>query len=74
MMSQSFGQWLKQQRRALGLSQKELAQKVGCSAALIRKIEAGERSPPAKLRNSSHIIWTSPGMTATFSSNSPVPA
>jgi predicted ATPase/DNA-binding XRE family transcriptional regulator len=43
--SDRFGQWLREQRRELGLTQEELADKVGCSRALIRKIEAGERTP-----------------------------
>ena len=41
----SFGKWLKQRRAAAGLTQQELAQQVGCSAALLRKIEAGARRP-----------------------------
>lgn len=39
----TFGRWLKQRRISLSLSQNELAEKIGYSAALIRKIEAGER-------------------------------
>jgi predicted ATPase/DNA-binding XRE family transcriptional regulator len=42
---QSFGVWLKQQRNAQHLTQEELAERVACSAALIRKIEAGLRIP-----------------------------
>ena len=41
----SFGQWLKQKRKRLDLSQEELANRVGCSDISIRKIEAGERRP-----------------------------
>jgi DNA-binding CsgD family transcriptional regulator/tetratricopeptide (TPR) repeat protein/DNA-binding XRE family transcriptional regulator len=44
-MMTSFGGWLKQRRKAHGWSQQELGQRVGCSAALIRKIEANERRP-----------------------------
>jgi transcriptional regulator with XRE-family HTH domain len=43
--SGAFGQWLREKRRELGLTQEELAHQVGCSRALIRKIEAGERTP-----------------------------
>lgn len=39
----TFGRWLRQRRISLGLSQKALADKIGYSAAMIRKIEAGER-------------------------------
>lgn len=42
-MDGAFGLWLKQRRRSLGMSQQDLAQQVGCSAALIRKLESGER-------------------------------
>jgi predicted ATPase/transcriptional regulator with XRE-family HTH domain len=41
----SFGGWLKQRRRELGLTQKELAQIVGCSIITVRKFEADERRP-----------------------------
>jgi hypothetical protein len=37
-----FGDWLKARRRALDLTQEELAQR-GCSIFALRKIEAGER-------------------------------
>jgi predicted ATPase/DNA-binding XRE family transcriptional regulator len=40
-----FGQWLKQRRRSLDLTQVELAERVGCSPETIRKIEAEERRP-----------------------------
>ena len=41
----SFGQWLKKRRRALDLTQQELAQRVGCATITIQKIEANERRP-----------------------------
>jgi predicted ATPase/transcriptional regulator with XRE-family HTH domain len=44
-MDHSFGNWVKRRRRALDLTQKELAQRVGCSLATIVKIEADERRP-----------------------------
>ena len=47
MQSQSFGSWLKRRRKALDLTQAELASQVGCCAAAIRKIEAEERCPSA---------------------------
>jgi transcriptional regulator with XRE-family HTH domain len=37
----SFGQWLKQQRKARDLTQANLARLVGCAAVTLRKIEAG---------------------------------
>ena len=45
----SFGDWLRQQRKALDWSQAVLAQRVGCTAATIRKIEADERKPSWQL-------------------------
>jgi len=44
-MTVSFGHWLKQQRRSLDLTQDQLAERIGCSSDLFRKIEAGTRRP-----------------------------
>src|SRR4051794_18925194 len=41
----TFGEWLRQRRRALGVAQKALAAEVKCSVVTIRKIEAGQRRP-----------------------------
>ena len=38
----SFGNWLRRRRKALDLTQDGLADRVGCSVAMIRKIESGE--------------------------------
>ncbi len=38
----SFAQSLKQRRKALGLTQKELAQQAGCAEITLRKIEGGD--------------------------------
>jgi predicted ATPase/DNA-binding XRE family transcriptional regulator len=43
--SRTFGSWLKQQRRALDLTQKELAQRAGCSTVTIHKIETSALRP-----------------------------
>ncbi len=45
----TFGEWLKRRRRALDLTQKELAQEVGYSEGTIRKIEANERRPSKQM-------------------------
>ena len=45
----SFGYWLRRRRRALDLTQEELAQSVACSRFAIRKIEADERRPSRRL-------------------------
>ena len=44
-----FGQWLKQRRKALGLTQKDLAQQANCAEVTLRKIEAGDLHPSAQL-------------------------
>jgi predicted ATPase/DNA-binding XRE family transcriptional regulator len=46
---QSFGDWLRQRRRALDLTQEELARQVGCSAITLRKLEAEERRPSKQI-------------------------
>ena len=45
----SFGYWLRRRRKALDLTQEELAQGVSCSRFAIRKIEADERRPSRRL-------------------------
>jgi predicted ATPase/transcriptional regulator with XRE-family HTH domain len=45
----SFGEWLKQRRKQLKLTQRELATAVYCSTAMIKKIEADERHPSVEL-------------------------
>ncbi len=45
----SFGDWLRQRRKALDLTQDELAQQVGCSAITLRKLEAEERRPSKQI-------------------------
>ena len=45
----SFGHWLEKRRKALDLTREEFAQKVGCSASALRKIETNERRPSKQL-------------------------
>src|SRR5436305_13890249 len=40
-----FSSWLKQRRKALDLTQQDLAKRVDCSLQTVVKIEAGERKP-----------------------------
>jgi transcriptional regulator with XRE-family HTH domain len=40
-----FGYWIRRQRKALDLTQQDLADRVGCSLTAIKKIEADERRP-----------------------------
>src|SRR5690606_9932039 len=45
----SFGYWLRRRRKALDLTQEELARTAACSRFTIRKIEADERRPSRRL-------------------------
>src|SRR5574342_823728 len=45
----SFGLWLQKRRKALDLTREELAQKIGCSASALRKIETDVRHPSKQL-------------------------
>src|SRR5512146_191983 len=45
----SFGYWLRRQRKALDLTQLALADQVGCSLAAIKKIERDERRPSRQI-------------------------
>ncbi len=45
----SFGYWLRRRRKALDLTQEQLAQCVGCAPVTLRKIEADERRPSPQM-------------------------
>jgi len=45
----SFGDWVRQRRRALDLTRDELAAQIGCSVVTIRHIEADERRPSKQM-------------------------
>lgn len=45
----SFGYWVRRRRKALDLTQADLAQAVGCAVITLRKIEADERRPSAAM-------------------------
>ncbi len=45
----SFGQLLRRRRKALDITQEELADRVGCARSTIRMIEGGERRPSRQL-------------------------
>ncbi len=45
----SFGYWVRRRRKALDLTQEALAQRAGCAAVTLRKIEADERRPSAQM-------------------------
>ena len=45
----SLGRWIKQRRKALGLTQEQLARRVGCATITIKKIEADQRRPSEQI-------------------------
>ena len=45
----SFGNWVRKRRKALDLTQQELASQVGCSPSLVFKIESDERRPSRQI-------------------------
>jgi transcriptional regulator with XRE-family HTH domain len=45
----SFGDWVRRRRKALDLTQQQLAHRVGCSLATLQKIERDERRPSRQL-------------------------
>jgi len=45
----SFGYWVRRQRKALDLTQAELAHRVGCAEGTIRMIEADARRPSRQI-------------------------
>ena len=49
MANSSFGQWLKRRRKALDMTQEELARRVGCAEVTIFKIEADQRRPSKQI-------------------------
>ena len=48
-MTPAFGQWLKERRKTLGLTQEELAGRIACAAETLRKFEAGTRYPSGQV-------------------------
>lgn len=48
-MDYSFGNWLKRRRKALDISQQELAVRVGCSLSAIFKFESDARRPSRQI-------------------------
>jgi len=59
-MEVSFGEWVKRQRRGLGLTQNQLARQIGCATITLRKIESDERRPSAQMVAQLAEIFTIP--------------
>src|SRR3954471_5950308 len=47
--TQMFGSWVKRRRKALDLTQLELARLIGCSESAMIKIELGQRRPSRQI-------------------------
>jgi transcriptional regulator with XRE-family HTH domain len=45
----SFGYWLRRRRKALDLTQEELARQVGCAVGTIKKLEGDDRRPSRQM-------------------------
>ena len=56
----SFGEWLRRQRGALGVTQKQLANQIGCSEITLRKLEAEERRPSEQMIERISLIFNIP--------------
>src|SRR3954447_12926875 len=62
-----LGKWLKKRRKALGLTQVELAACVGCSARTVIQIELGQRRPSRQMAELlARCVEVPPGEVAEF--------
>lgn len=56
----TFGEWLKRQRKAGGLTQEQLAGQLNCSTITLRKIESEERRPSVQITQQLAEIFNVP--------------
>ncbi|MFN8475893.1 MAG: tetratricopeptide repeat protein [Anaerolineae bacterium] len=66
MAEQSLGHWLKERRKALKLTQAELARLIGYSEVYVRKIEADERLPTPDTLEKFAVYLCQPREQAVF--------
>src|SRR5260221_9341080 len=65
--NRSFGSWLRQRRKALDLTQPELAEQIACSVTTLQKIEADERRPSKQMTERlADVLAISPEERAAF--------
>ncbi len=63
----TFGEWLRQKRNERRLTREEFAGRVGCSVAMLRKIESGERRPSVQIAGLiANALEISPAEQSTF--------
>ncbi|MEZ4672416.1 MAG: tetratricopeptide repeat protein [Anaerolineae bacterium] len=62
-----FGNWLKQRRKTLDLTQTELAERVGCAPVTVKKIEMGSRRPSKQIAERlAAVLEIEPSTQSTF--------
>ncbi len=52
-----FGPWLKHQRISHDLTQEELAERIGCSVSLLKKLEGNQRRPSKQILNRLAVVF-----------------
>src|SRR3990170_4222317 len=63
----SFGSWIKERRKALDLTQSDLAERTGCSTDTIYRFEAGTRRPSKQIAARLAMVLQIPAdQTAAF--------
>lgn len=63
----SFGKWLSRYRKSLGLTQKQLAERVNCATITLRKIEAEDRRPSVQvLERLAQVLNIPPNQQGAF--------
>src|SRR4029450_12570760 len=63
----SFGRWVQQRRKALALTQHELAYQIGCTRSMIQKIERNARQPSRQMAELlAHHLDLDPSERAAF--------
>jgi predicted ATPase/tetratricopeptide (TPR) repeat protein/transcriptional regulator with XRE-family HTH domain len=62
-----FGSWLRERRRALDLTQTELADRVGCALVTVKKFETGDRRPSKQIaQRLAAALMVEPAALTTF--------
>ncbi|MDQ5824123.1 MAG: tetratricopeptide repeat protein [Chloroflexota bacterium] len=81
--SVSFGQWIKQRRKLLDLTQDALARQAGCAVVTLRKIEADEMRPSRQMAENlidsldvpqdqrAHLLLVARGLSASAVATAP---
>lgn len=57
----NFGEWLSKQRKYLGMTQQQLAERINCATITVRKIEAQQRHPSVQIAEQMSRVFNIPG-------------